>query len=96
MKLEETKVEDIWVVRDFSNVFPDDLPRLLPNREIEFSIDLAHGVEPISRTPYWMAPAELKELKEQLQDLLDKGFVHPGVSPWGAPIIFVKKKDGST
>ena len=80
---------------EFPEVFPEDLPGLPPDREIEFSIDLLLGSGPISKAPYRMAPAELKELKEQLQELLDKGFIRPSVSPWGAPVLFVKKKDGS-
>ena len=74
-------------------MFPEDLPRLPPDREIEFNIDLQPGTTPISQALYRMAPAELKELKVQLQELLDKGFIRPSVSPWGAPILFVKKKD---
>ena len=66
-----------------------------PDRELEFSIDLIPGSAPISQAPYRMAPSELKELKVQLQDLVDRGFIRPSVSPWGAPILFVKKKDGS-
>ena len=62
---------------------------------MEFTIELVPGTAPISKAPYRMAPVELKELKEQLQDLLDKGFIKPSVSPWGAPVLFVKKKDGS-
>ena len=88
-------LEDIPVVGEFPDVFPDDLPGLPPDREIEFSIDLIQGATPISKAPYRMAPVELKELKVQLQDLLDKGFIRPSVSPWGAPVLFVKKKDGS-
>ena len=95
VKPEEPKIKDIRAVRDFSDIFFDDLPRLPPNREIEFTIDLALGLEPISRAPYRMAPAELKELKEQLQDLLDKGFIHPSVSPWGVVVLIIMKKDGS-
>ncbi|KAH0698841.1 hypothetical protein KY284_013056 [Solanum tuberosum] len=76
-------------------VFPDDLPGVLPEREIDFGIDLLPDTQPISIPPYRMAPAELKELKEQLKDLLDKGFIRPSISPWGAPVFFVKKKDGS-
>ena len=79
----------------FPNVFSEDLPGLPPNREVEFTIDLVPSIGPISKAPYRMAPTELKELKEQLQDLLDKGFIRPSVSPWGAPVLFVKKKDGS-
>ncbi|TYK02180.1 ty3-gypsy retrotransposon protein [Cucumis melo var. makuwa] len=80
------------VVRDYPDVFPEELPGLPPQREIEFAIELEPGTVPISRAPYRMAPAELKV---QLQELLDKGFIRPSVSPWGAPVLFVKKKDGS-
>ena len=66
-------------------MFPADLPGMLP----DFGIDLVLGTQPISIPPYRMAPAELKELKEQLQELLDKGFIRPSVSPWGAPVLFV-------
>ncbi|KAA0042118.1 pol protein [Cucumis melo var. makuwa] len=83
------------VVRDYPDVFPEELPGLPPHREIEFVIELEPGTVPISRAPYRMAPTELKELKVQLQELLDKGFIRPSVSPWGAPVLFVKKKDGS-
>ncbi|KAL0533473.1 hypothetical protein IC582_030313 [Cucumis melo] len=83
------------VVRDYPDVFPEELPGLPPHREVEFAIELEPGTVPISRAPYRMAPAELKELKVQLQELLDKGFIRPSVSPWGASVLFVKKKDGS-
>ncbi|KAL0539804.1 hypothetical protein IC582_024025 [Cucumis melo] len=83
------------VVRDYPHVFPEELPGLPPHREIEFAIELEPGTVPISRAPYRMAPTELKELKVQLQELLDKGFIRPSVSPWGALVLFVKKKDGS-
>ncbi|KAL0546240.1 hypothetical protein IC582_016146 [Cucumis melo] len=83
------------VVRDYPDVFPEELPGLPPHREVEFAIELEPGTVPISRAPYRMAPAELKELKVQLQELLDKGFIRPSVSPWVAPVLFVKKKDGS-
>ncbi|KAA0035418.1 ty3-gypsy retrotransposon protein [Cucumis melo var. makuwa] len=83
------------VVRDYPDVFPEELPGLPPHREVEFVIELESSTVPISRAPYRMAPAELKELKVQLQELLDKGFIRPSVSPWGAPVLFVKKKDGS-
>ncbi|KAL0559551.1 hypothetical protein IC582_004165 [Cucumis melo] len=83
------------VVRDYPDVFPEELPGLPPHREVEFAIELEPGTVPISRAPYRMAPAELKELKVQLQELLDKGLIRPSVSPWGAPVLFVKKKDGS-
>ncbi|KAL4017963.1 hypothetical protein IC575_021546 [Cucumis melo] len=83
------------VVREYPDVFSDELPGLPPPREVDFAIELEPGTAPISRAPYRMAPAELKELKVQLQELLDKGFIRPSVSPWGAPVLFVKKKDGS-
>ncbi|KAA0048435.1 pol protein [Cucumis melo var. makuwa] len=83
------------VVRDYPDVFLEELPGLPPYREIEFAIELEPGTVPISRAPYRMTLAELKELKVQLQELLDKGFIRPSVSPWGAPVLFVKKKDGS-
>ncbi|KAA0053104.1 ty3-gypsy retrotransposon protein [Cucumis melo var. makuwa] len=83
------------VVREYPNIFPDELLGLPPPRKIDFAIKLEPDTAPISRAPYRMAPAELKELKVQLQELLDKGFVRPNVSPWGAPVLFVKKKDGS-
>ncbi|KAL0552128.1 hypothetical protein IC582_011225 [Cucumis melo] len=83
------------VVRDYPDVFPEELPGLPPYKEVEFAIELEPGTVPISRAPYRMAPAELKELKVQLQEFLDKGFIRPSVSPWGAPVLFVKKKDGS-
>ncbi|KAK0590096.1 hypothetical protein LWI29_022628 [Acer saccharum] len=82
------------VANEFLDVFLDDLSGTPPNREIEFKIDLFPGTSPISKTPYRMAPTELHELKQQLQELLDKGFIRPSVSPWGAPVLFVKKKDG--
>nr|CAD1842324.1 unnamed protein product [Ananas comosus var. bracteatus] len=88
-------LEDIPVVREFPDVFPPELTTLPPEREIEFVIDVVLGTAPISKVPYRMAPAELRELKAQLQDLMDRGFVRPSVSPWGAPVLFVKKKDGS-
>ncbi|RVW57618.1 Transposon Tf2-11 polyprotein [Vitis vinifera] len=88
-------LEDIPIVKEYPDVFPEDLPGLPPEREVEFTIDLVPGTGPMSKAPYRMAPVELKELKVQLQELLDKGFIRPSVSPWGAPVLFVKKKDGS-
>ena len=88
-------VSDIPTVSDFPDVFPEELPGLPPHREIEFAIDVVPGAIPASITPYRMAPLELKELKLQLQELLEKGFIRPSVSPWGAPVLFVKKKDGT-
>ena len=88
-------VSDIPTVSDFPDVFPKELPELHPYREIEFAIDVVPSATPTSITPYRMAPLELKELKMQLQELLEKGFIRPSVSPWGAPVLFVKKKDGT-
>ncbi|KAL0458154.1 UNVERIFIED_CONTAM: Retrovirus-related Pol polyprotein from transposon [Sesamum latifolium] len=75
--------------------FPEELPGLPPHREVDFEIETIPGAAPISIAPYRMAPSELKELKKQLEELLDKGFIRPSISPWGAPVLFVKKKDGS-
>ncbi|KAM2096764.1 hypothetical protein ACFX1R_020368 [Malus domestica] len=87
-------VEDVRVVRYFTDEFPEDLPGLPPYKEMEFVIDLLPGTNPISLTPYIMALAELRELKVQLQELVDKGFIQPSSSPWGAPFLFVTKKNG--
>ena len=76
-------------------MFSEELPGLPPQREIEFAIDVVPSATPASITQYRMAPLELKELKLQLQELLEKGFIRPSVSPWGAPVLFVKKKDGT-
>ena len=92
---EGTMVDEIPVVREFSDVFPDDIAGLPPEREVEFTIDLIPGTEPISIPPYRMAPAKLRDLKAQLEELLSKGFIRPSISPWGALVLFVKKKDGS-
>ncbi|KAL5560227.1 hypothetical protein UlMin_036438 [Ulmus minor] len=92
---EKIKLEDVPVVNEFKGVFPEDLPGIPPDREITFEIELLPGTAPISKAPYRMAPAELKELQTQLQELLDKGFIRPSHSPWGAPVLFVKKKDGT-
>lgn len=83
------------VVAEFPDVFPEEIPGMPPDREIEFTIDTFPDIRPISKAPYRMAPAELKELKTQLQELLDRGYIRPSVSPWGAPVLFVKKKDGT-
>ena len=86
---------DILTVFEFSDVFLKELLGLPPDRDIEFGIDLISDIRPISRAPYRMAPVEQRELKTQLQELLDKRFIKPSISPWGAPILFVKKKDGT-
>ncbi|XP_052179889.1 uncharacterized protein LOC127793145 [Diospyros lotus] len=92
---EPLKIEEVRIVREFRDVFPDELPGLPLRREIEFAIEIEPGAGPVSIPPYKMAPAELRELKTQLQELLDKGFIRPSMLPWGAPVLFVKKKDGS-
>ncbi|WVZ89384.1 hypothetical protein U9M48_035799 [Paspalum notatum var. saurae] len=83
----------IPVVCDYPDVFPEELPGLPPDRDVEFRIDLVPGTSPVSRRPYRMAPDELRELKVQLQEQLDKGFIRPSSSPWGCPALFVEKKD---
>ncbi|XP_070046441.1 uncharacterized protein [Nicotiana tomentosiformis] len=88
-------VDSVPVVRKFPDVFPIDISGMPPDRNIDFVIDLAHVTQPISFTLYRMAIGKLNELKEQLQELLDKGFIMPNMSPWGAPVLFVKKKDSS-
>ncbi|GJS91129.1 putative reverse transcriptase domain-containing protein [Tanacetum coccineum] len=94
-KSEKKRLEDVPIVRDFPEVFPEDLPGLPPTRQVEFQIDLIPGAAPVARAPYRLAPSEMKELSEQLKELSDKGFIRPSSSPWGAPVLFVKKKDGS-
>jgi len=86
----------IPVVHEFEDVFPDEVPGLPPSREVEFSIDLVPGTGPVSMAPYRMAPAELVELKKQIEELMAKQFIRPSTSPWGAPVLLVKKKDGSS
>ncbi|WVZ79724.1 hypothetical protein U9M48_027272 [Paspalum notatum var. saurae] len=90
---EVDEIRKIPVVCDFSDVFPEELPGLPPDRDVEFRIDLVPGTAPVSKRPYRMAPDELKELKIQLQEQLDKGFIRPSSSPWGCPALFVEKKD---
>ncbi|GJY81283.1 putative reverse transcriptase domain-containing protein [Tanacetum coccineum] len=91
----DKKQEEIVMVRDFPEVFPDDLSGLPPIWEIEFQIELIHGATSIAKSPYCLAPSELEELSGQLKELQDKGFIRPSPSPWGASVLFVKKKDGS-
>ena len=91
--LEGKILEVIPVVCEYPDVFPEDLPGMPPDRDIEFVIELQPGTAPISRRPYRMTPSELAELKVQLQELQDKGFIRPSTSPWGCPALFVKKKD---
>ncbi|XP_075103718.1 uncharacterized protein LOC142178287 [Nicotiana tabacum] len=87
---ETISIENVPVVREFFDVFPEELPGLPPVREIDFGIDLPPDTQPISIPPYRIAPAELKDLKQQLHDLLDKGFIRPSISPWGAPVLVFK------
>ncbi|GJX39921.1 putative reverse transcriptase domain-containing protein [Tanacetum coccineum] len=91
----EKRREDVPIVREFSEVFLEDLPGLPPARQVEFQIDIVSGAAHVARAPYRLAPAELQELSTQLQELFDRGFIRPSSSPWGAPVLFVKKKDGS-
>ncbi|GKE74155.1 hypothetical protein Tco_1536196 [Tanacetum coccineum] len=92
---EGKRLEDVPIVRDFPKVFPKDLPSISPPRQVEFQIDLVPGAAPVAWAPYRLAPSEMKGLVEQLQELSDKGFIRPSSSPWGAPVLFVKKKDES-
>ncbi|GJS03832.1 putative reverse transcriptase domain-containing protein [Tanacetum coccineum] len=94
-KSDEKRLEDVPIFRDFPKVFPEDLSGIPPTRQVEFQIDLIPGAAIITRAPYRLAPSEMKELSDQLQELSDKGFIRPSSSPWGALVLFVKKKDGS-
>ncbi|GJW73121.1 putative reverse transcriptase domain-containing protein, partial [Tanacetum coccineum] len=94
-KSKEKRLEDVPIVWDFPDVFPEDFSGLPPTRQVEFQIDLIPGAAPVARAPYRLAPFEMKELSEQLKELSAKGFIRPSSSHWGAPVLFVKKKDGS-
>ncbi|GJZ86375.1 putative reverse transcriptase domain-containing protein, partial [Tanacetum coccineum] len=94
-KSEGKRLEDVPIVRDFPEVFLEDLPDIPPTRQVEFQIDLIPGAAPVARAPYRLASSEMKELSDQLKELSDKGFIRPNSLPWGAPILFVKKKDRS-
>ncbi|GJV45857.1 putative reverse transcriptase domain-containing protein [Tanacetum coccineum] len=94
-KSEEKRLEDMPIVREFLEVFPEYLPGLPLARQVEFQIDLVSGAAPIARASYRLAPAKMQELSTQLQELYDRGFIRPSSLPWGAPVLFVKKKDGS-
>ncbi|GKE80237.1 hypothetical protein Tco_1550237 [Tanacetum coccineum] len=94
-KSDEKRLEDIPVVKEFLEVFPEDLPGLPPVRQVEFQIDLIPRAAPVARAPYRLAPSKMQELSNQLQELSYRGFIQPSTSPWGAPVLFVKKKDGS-
>ena len=88
-------MDEIRVVQEYPDVFPEDLPGMPPDREIEFIIDLLPRMPPISKRPYRMPVNELVELKKQIAELQSKGFIRPNSSPWGAPVLFVEKKDGT-
>ncbi|XP_016164549.1 uncharacterized protein LOC107607072 [Arachis ipaensis] len=92
---DDQRLEQIPVVCEFPEVFPDDIDEFSPNREVDFAIELVPRARPISSAPYRMSLLEMAELKSQLKDLLGKNFIRPSVSPWGAPVLLVKKKDGS-
>nr|GEU68553.1 putative reverse transcriptase domain-containing protein [Tanacetum cinerariifolium] len=92
---EKKRLEDVPIVRDFPEVFPEDLSSLSLTRQVEFQIDLIPGVAPVARAPYRLALSEMKELSDQLKELSNKGFIRPSSSPWGASVLFVKKKDRS-
>ncbi|GJU31811.1 putative reverse transcriptase domain-containing protein [Tanacetum coccineum] len=94
-KSKEKRLEDVSVIHDFPEVFLDDLPGLPPPRKVEFRIDLVPGAAPVARAPYRLAPSKMKELSVQLQELLEKGFIRLSSLAWGAPVLFVNKKDGS-
>ncbi|GJZ81716.1 hypothetical protein Tco_0646710 [Tanacetum coccineum] len=94
-KSKEKRLEDVPIIQDFPDVFPEDLTGLPPTLQVEFQIDLIPGAAPVARAPYRLAPSEMKELSEKLKELSDKGFIRPSSSPWGGSVLFVKKKDGS-
>nr|GEU74916.1 putative reverse transcriptase domain-containing protein [Tanacetum cinerariifolium] len=94
-KPEGKQVKDVPIVQDFPKVFPENLPGLPPARPVEFPINLIPAVAPVAQAPYLLAPFDMKELSEQLQEFSDKGFIRPSSSPWETPVLFVKKKDGS-
>ena len=91
----QASIDELQVVHEFPEVFPDDITNVRTQREVEFYIDLVLGTKPVSMAPYRMSAFELAELKKQLEELLEKKFFRPIVSPWGAPVLLVKKKDGS-
>jgi hypothetical protein len=94
-QLDTSQGSEVPMVNEFPDVSPKELLGMPPYRDIEFVIELKPGTTPIYKTPYWVATPELAELKEHIKELLEKGFIHPSSSPWGAPVIFVPKKDGT-
>ena len=93
--MEARPTDDIRVVNEFPDVFPDDLPGMPPDRDIEFSIELIPGTAPIAKRQYRMAPVEQAEIKKNIDELLAKGYIVPSSSPWASPVLFVEKKDGT-
>jgi hypothetical protein len=94
-QLDASQGSEVPVVNEFPDVFPEELPGMPPDRDIKFVIELKPGTAPIYKTPFWMTTPELAELKEHIKELLEKGFIRPSSSPWGAPVIFVPKKGGT-
>jgi hypothetical protein len=94
-QLDASQGSEVPVVNEFPDVFPEELPGMPPDQDIEFVIELKPGTTPIYKTPYRMATLELARLKEHIKELLETGFIHPSSSPWGTPVIFVPKKDGT-
>ena len=88
----EPRIEDILVVKEYPEVFPEDLPGLPPQRQVEFRIDLVPGVAPVAKAPYQLAPSEMQELSTQLQELLDKGFIRPSFSPWELQFCLLRRR----
>jgi hypothetical protein len=94
-RMKATALEEIRGAQEYPDVFPEDLPGMPPDRDIEFLIELLPGIPPISKRPYRMPVNELVELKKQIAELQAKGFIRPSSSPWGAPVLFMEKKDGT-
>ncbi|GKC10238.1 putative reverse transcriptase domain-containing protein [Tanacetum coccineum] len=92
IKANEPTLSDILIVRDFKNVFPNDLSGLPPQRQVQFHIDLFHRATPVAKSPYRLVPSKMQELSEQLQELQDKGFIRPSHSPWGAPVFLSRRR----
>ena len=93
--MQAASIEEVPVVCEYPDVFPEELSGMPPDRDLEFIIDLIPRTAPIAKRPYRMAANELEELKKQLRELQEKGYIRPSSSPWGSLVLFVKKKDGS-